>query len=126
MTGDCVLWTGSIDTRGYGYVKADGRTYRAHRLAYEEAHGEIPEGLVIDHLCRVRACVNPDHMEAVTQRVNVLRGESLQAQNARKTECIRGHAFDDENTLLTADGRRQCRTCTNARQLRRYHERKAS
>ncbi len=93
----------------------------AHRFSYELANGPIPEGLQIDHLCRNRGCVRPDHMEAVTPRVNYLRGDSVPAKNARKTECKRGHPFTFQNTLVVErpgfHPSRQCRTCKGMRQL---------
>lgn len=70
----CWLWFGATTERGYGVVVANGRSIRAHRISYETAKGQIPEGLVLDHLCRVHCCVNPDHLEAVTQLENVRRG----------------------------------------------------
>lgn len=95
----------------------DGRKIRktAHRLVYESMVGPIPEGLVLDHLCRNRCCVNPDHLEPVTQRENVLRGQGVAAKNAAKTHCPRGHEYDDENTGFTGEGHRYCRACNKAR-----------
>jgi hypothetical protein len=81
--------------------------------------------LTIDHLCRVRHCVNPDHLEAVTCRENLLRGETLQAANVAKTECPQGHPYDEENTYVYPNGRRDCRTC-NAAACARYRARKAA
>lgn len=88
-----------------GYFRVPGHQY-AHRVAYEGAHGPIPTGLVIDHLCRVRWCCNPEHLEAVTDKVNILRGESPPARNARKTHCERGHEL-----TAKAGGGRHCATC---------------
>jgi len=84
-------------------------------VAYELECGPIPDGLVLDHLCRVRACVRPGHLEAVTQRVNLLRGRTIQAANAAKTHCLRGHRFDSENTYVTSLGQRRCITCKRMR-----------
>lgn len=114
----CWLWTGYIGEGGYGRVyegHSDGRTLMAHRVVYELAVGPIPEGLTLDHLCRVRCCVNPDHVEPVTLRENLLRGETSAAINAAKTRCIHGHAFTPENTYVYADGRRTCRRCIRDR-----------
>ena len=110
-TEGCWLWTASTN-RGYGqyYVKEHGRAIMAHRVAYEALVGPIPPGLVIDHLCRVHACVNPVHLEAVTQRENLLRGVGASAQNALKTRCPKGHAYDDANTMIS-NGQRRCREC---------------
>jgi len=96
---DCWPWRGAIDSGGYGDFRVDGRTEEAHRLAYEYIKGDIPEGLVIDHLCRNRSCVNPFHMEAVTDGVNILRGVGKSAFHARRTECANGHPFDTINTV---------------------------
>jgi hypothetical protein len=112
-TEACWEWTGyGVD--GYGRFWLDGRDVMAHRVSYEWLIGPIPDGLQIDHLCRNRRCVNPAHMEPVTPRTNVLRGVSLQAQNALKTECPRGHTYDAVNTYVSPTGGRYCRTCQQA------------
>ncbi len=118
----CWHWTAGLQSAGYGRFSADGRDIGAHRFAYELLVGPIPEGLHIDHLCRVRHCVNPEHLEPVTQRENILRGECPAALNARMTECPRGHPFDEANTYLTG-GQRTCRTCKLA-SVARSHARK--
>ena len=106
------LFTGSLDKDGYGLMGVTGvGTQRVHRLAYEVLAGPIPEGMEIDHLCRVRNCMNPVHLEAVTRRVNSLRSESFAAINARKTHCIHGHEFTPENTYYRTPTHRQCRQC---------------
>jgi len=88
----CFLWTGNLNRNGYGRYYLGGKKYiMAHRFAYERQRGAIPVGLTIDHLCRVRCCVNPIHMEAVTNKVNVLRGVGRIARQARQTLCHRGH-----------------------------------
>jgi hypothetical protein len=114
MTSDCVLWAGSVSPEGYGYVngKPRGKLY-AHRLAYERIHGPIPVGLEIDHLCRVRHCVNPDHLEAVTRRENQLRGFGLSGVAARRTHCPKGHPYDEANTGRSKHrpNRRVCLAC---------------
>jgi hypothetical protein len=110
----CWLWTAAL-TSGYG---AWGNR-RAHRLVYEALVGPIPQGLQLDHLCRNRACVRPEHLEPVTQQVNLARGNGLPARRARQTECIYGHPFDAANTLVTKFGR-VCRTCNREKaRLRR-------
>jgi len=116
--GDCWEWTGARNAGGYGrYWRGAGRGARfAHVVAYELVYGPVPTGLVLDHLCRNPRCVNPDHLEAVTTRVNiVVRGVGPIAANARKTHCKRGHAFDAVNTYVIRkkNGRvgRACRAC---------------
>lgn len=118
-TESCWLWTGKKQTDGYGQYTPtmDGirRFWSAHRVAYELMVGPIPNGLQVDHLCRVRLCVNPDHLEAVTQTENVLRGVSFAAVNADKTHCSRGHEFTPENTYRRPSGNRDCRACLRLR-----------
>lgn len=96
VTG-CWNWTGKIAHNGYGVGRND---VRSHRFAYEMLVGPIPEGLCIDHLCRNKACCNPEHLEVVTLGENVLRGNSIPARNARKTHCKHGHEFTPENTYI--------------------------
>ena len=118
----CWEWHGAKVGQGYGAVTVAGQTLLAHRVSYEFYVGPIPEGLQIDHLCRNRACVNPDHLEAVLQKANLLRGESFSAKNARKTHCTKGHEFTSENTYRyqRKDGswRRDCRICRAAARRR--------
>lgn len=113
-TDDCWLWTAGQAGAGYGQFSVRGTHVYAHRWSYEQAKGAIPEGLVIDHLCRNRLCVRPSHLEAVTQRTNVLRGETLPAQEVALTHCLRGHEFTPENTRITPTGTRACRPCRAA------------
>jgi hypothetical protein len=110
-TDKCWLWTAGISSNGYGSAWFRGRHYRAHRLAYVEAKGTIPEGLELDHLCRNRLCVNPDHMEPVTHRENILRGESFIAKNAKRQRCIRGHKFSKR--IVKGQEKRVCLICDN-------------
>lgn len=120
---DCIVWTASGNGAGYGAMFiAKGKRVLAHRWAYEYYVGPIPEGLTIDHLCRNRACVNVDHLEAVPHRVNTLRGTSPTAVNATKTHCPEGHAYDEQNTSAPASGSRECRACRRE-QSREYYER---
>lgn len=108
---ECWPWTAARNTKGYGQFKASGKLVPAHRWAYEQIVGKIPDGLQIDHLCRNRGCVNPGHMEPVTSKINTLRGVCPSGLNAVKVECIRGHSFDAPNTIVRPNGSRQCRTC---------------
>lgn len=112
---ECWLWAGTINNTGYGVLKRGGTDHvvvLAHRLAVQLDGREIPEGLVIDHLCRVRHCVNPAHLEIVTNRENVLRGVSPPSQEARKTHCKYGHPLSGENLAHASNGRgRICRAC---------------
>lgn len=93
----------------------DGKRKSGHRVAYEDKYGTIPEGMVLDHLCRNRACINPDHLEVVTQRENIMRGVGVAAKNAQKTHCKRGHEFTGNN-LYRYKGKRMCRQCRNLHQ----------
>lgn len=112
----CWQWSGHINASGYGQVAdIDRRMKLAHRVAYREFVGPIPDGLTIDHLCRNRACVNPAHLEPVTQRENTMRGNTITAHQAAQTHCKRGHEFTPENTYSKKNGGRDCRTCAVAR-----------
>jgi hypothetical protein len=123
----CWLWHGPTIRNGYGRVPG-GRTVLsqygpvpdqplilAHRYTYEFFVGPFPAGLVSDHLCRVRNCANPEHIEPVTSRENTLRGQTNAAENVLKTHCLNGHPFSPENTRVNAKGHRWCRTCERAR-----------
>ena len=106
----CWEWVGAIKSTGYGVYQHAPSSRLAHRAVYEMARGPIPPGLQLAHLCRNPGCINPDHLEAVTNRENSLRGESFSAKNAKKTHCKRGHALSGEN-LYVYQGRRYCRAC---------------
>ena len=107
----CHVWTAARAGGGYGtFAVEHGRMVPAHRVAYMLRHGPIPDGLELDHLCRVRHCVNPEHLEAVTHRENMRRGVSPSRPDM--IHCSRGHAFDAANTYIWAgDGRRRCLIC---------------
>lgn len=114
-TEACWLWLGAQDLQGYGRLGAR----LAHRVSYELFSGPIPEGLEIDHLCRVRSCVNPAHLEPVTHQENMSRSSLIGAHNRDKTHCKRGHEFTPESTRLHLDGARACRICERERVLAR-------
>jgi hypothetical protein len=118
--GGCWLWTGNKNPNGYGRICINYTGTLAHRTSYEIFKGEVPEGLVLDHLCRVRNCVNPEHLEIVTDRINILRGTGFSAKNASKTHCPQGHPYDDKNTRINLDKKgkyqsRHCKTCNKQR-----------
>jgi hypothetical protein len=110
-TEKCWLWIGCRLPSGYGKLRRKGKDWLAHRFIYTNLVGPIPEGLTIDHLCRVRNCVNPEHMELVTQGENTLRGESVSGLAARKTHCPQGHEYSGDNLILQKNGHRKCRFC---------------
>ena len=117
VTETCWLWKAGTHSNGYGkFYSPVG--YLAHQFAYAAWVGPLVRGLQIDHLCRVRHCVNPDHLEQVTPRVNTLRGETPAALNASLQTCRRGHPFDAENTYHR-NGRRHCRACRSAHRASR-------
>jgi hypothetical protein len=122
--GACWDWQGSRTNLGYGQLMLRKKTLLAHRVAWQLIRGEIPAGLQLDHLCRNRGCVNPDHLEPVTVRKNILRGMAPPAKNARKTQCSRGHELSGPNMTIIA-GRRQCKTC-GALRSRMWWKRKQS
>jgi len=126
----CINWTGPIFPNGYGSAtRGRGPRLMAHRLAYETFVGQIADGLVIDHLCSNRRCVNVDHLEPVTQGTNAARGGGLvkaMKKYRARTHCVHGHAYTPENTFVSpATGRRACKQCQREASLRYYHERKA-
>jgi hypothetical protein len=111
-------WISNRAKQGNGYTKMGlcGDTLLTHRVAYEAFVGSIPDGMQIDHLCRQRACCNPEHLEPVTCRENLLRGDTLTAAEAAATHCKRRHPFDETNTYWRADrpGVRGCKACRNS------------
>ncbi len=108
----CWNWKGGIDSKGYGRFYYKGNTRPAHRIAYILLVGKFPEELTVDHLCKNTKCINPSHMEVVTQSVNTLRSNNPMALNARKTHCFKGHKFTPENTYHFSYRKgRQCRVC---------------
>src|SRR5262245_17007433 len=115
----CWVWKGSL-SNGYGILTdVNGKRVRLHRFLWERLNGPVPDGFQLDHLCRVRNCLNPDHLEVVTCRENVLRGIGPAAVNARKVICIHGHPFAGPNLRINKRGDRACRTCVAAESKRR-------
>src|SRR4029079_60680 len=112
--GDCWLWTRSLSRAGYGRLHRDGRWWIAHRYVYAGLVGPIPEGKELDHLCRTPRCVNPDHLEPVTHRENMLRGQTFAGIQSRRTHCPKGHPYTPENTVADRVTHRKCRTCMRA------------
>jgi len=133
---DCILWTGKLNKSGYGYIGNFRRL--AHREAYEAVYGPIPPGMHVDHTCHNglgcllsndcphRRCVNPEHMEVVTEQENIVRGEGVAAIHARTTHCPKGHPYDDKNTYpvqrRSGTWQRQCLVCRRAAALKWYHD----
>ena len=123
--GRCIIWTKGKTDKGYGTIRKDGRTQVVHRVAYEAQNGPVPKGLILDHLCRNRACLNPAHLEPVTHRVNILRGICPTAINARKKICSKGHSLTDKSNMrVRATGGRACRACNRAGNIRYRSRRK--
>jgi hypothetical protein len=116
VSKDCWFWIGSKGRGGYGSFRVDGKNRLAHRVAYELARGTIPPGMTVDHLCRIPACVNPDHLELCSLAENVRRSRS---SNGTKTRCPKGHKYTPENTMLKSwrgqKKHRSCRICFNER-----------
>lgn len=116
------LWTGALDRGGYARIKEGpgrlGGTLYVHRALYERFVGPVPEGMELDHLCRVRHCVNPSHLESVNHQTNVDRGLS-----AKRTHCPQGHPHNEENTHITKAGVQHCRRCDRERKLEKRRQR---
>lgn len=116
----CWIWMASVNACGYGLMNINGRTVSAHRTSYEAFVGPIPQGLHLDHLCRVRCCINPTHLEPVTSKENCQRSARCTA-----THCRYGHEFTPENTFVFAAGKRSCKECARKR-AREYQRRKSA
>lgn len=119
--GDCLVWQGCVMRGGYGVIVFRRKPRLVHRAVYEHFYGPIPVGYEVDHVyekgCRHTGCCNPEHLEAVTPKVNVMRSHNFAGNNARKTHCIHGHELAGDNLLpgpLSRKGHRQCRACAQA------------
>lgn len=125
--GACHEWTGTISVKGYGFVRHSGslggdyRTRLAHRVAFELAHGQINQDDVIDHLCRNRKCVNPDHLEQVSNEENLRRGLGYRLRNGMSSSCVNGHPYTEENTYRNPNNPSdtRCRECARERNRKR-------
>lgn len=111
LAKSCLEWQGYIDDLGYGNAYWNGRSTRVHRITFEAFVETIPDELVLDHICQNRACCEFSHLRAVTQQENVRSGIANAAVNARKTECPKGHTYDEANTRFNKSGNRICRKC---------------
>ena len=114
-SGDCWIWLGAPSDSGYGRVTIKGKLKRVHRVIWETLVGPIAKNLEIDHLCRVRNCVNPDHLEPVTRATNLARGRS----NKPRPFCRRGHEYTPANTYQRKNRERQCRACQRINEKKR-------
>lgn len=115
----CWLWTGHIDDKGYGRFQVKGKWRKAHVCAYESRHGPVPEGKEVGHICKLRACVKPEHLKALTHIENIQMGDiGGHKYHSLKTHCPQGHEYSEENTYRKPNGHRECRTC------QRYQRRK--
>jgi hypothetical protein len=126
--GRCWLWTAALDNKGYGvffFTNSEGKKKgKAHQFSFDLFHGPMPDGHEPDHLCRVTACCRPSHLEAVTHRENMLRGDTIAAKFAAKTHCPQGHPYDDMNTIRNAKGYRRCRICAKAQSRKQSEKRR--
>lgn len=112
LSDGCWKWTAKIHKiTKYGNMRFNEKHYLAHRVSYMIHKGDIPNNLVIDHICNNRYCVNPNHLQAITLRENILRGTGIAAINKRKTHCKNGHNLSGNNLYICPRGKRECRTC---------------
>lgn len=118
----CWLWVGYLNSRGYIERDYNGKRWSMQRLIWTHFYGPIPDGLVVDHLCRIPRCWNPEHLEPVTIKVNTNRGINWERS---KTHCPKGHPYDDVNTFVEKGGWRKCRVCISVRTRKHYAKNKA-
>lgn len=115
LENGCWEWTGKIEKSGYGRFWKNGKSVFAHRFAYEIFNGVIPEKLTVDHLCKNRKCVNPNHLDLATRHENARRGNNKIANNKSITHCPQGHEYDIINTYVKLNGERACKVCSKLR-----------
>jgi len=113
---DCWNWKLWISPLGYGQISFKDKTELVHRVSFQVFIGKIKKNLEINHICRNRKCINPEHLETVSHRENLLKGDTIAAKNDQKTHCLNGHKFTPENTCINPSGERSCRICKNRRQ----------
>lgn len=113
LTNSGCIEFSSDDGMGYSRIFHRGDYYKGHRFVWEGLYGPVPDGLCLDHLCRNKKCVNPEHLEPVTMRENALRGIGITAINSKKVSCHRGHPLSGDNLIIKSDGARNCRQCKN-------------
>lgn len=121
LKNGCWIWVGALSKNGYGSFWFKGKGGSAHNASYRLFVGGVPKDLTIDHLCRMPACVNPNHFELVSIKENIMRGDGVTAVNARKTHCLNGHPFDKENTYIQPSRKygRRCRKCQRIKDAHR-------
>lgn len=115
----CLVWQGATTWDGYGIFSIDGTLYMVHVLTWTWEKGPVPDDMMLDHLCRWRSCARTEHLHPKTGTENTLIGVGPTALNAQKTHCPKGHEYTPDNTIITNEGWRRCRTCEQARQERR-------
>lgn len=123
LSGSCWLWIGELQKNGYGRLRIGSKWQLAHRYSYVVYTGNAIDDLTLDHLCRVRNCVNPRHLKPCSQKENILAAHSQSVAKMRKdqTHCVNGHEFTEKNTYWRRNGCRTCRRCAADCALRRYH-----
>lgn len=119
MDTDCILWDKSYKETGYGQTYFEGKVTRAHKAAWVEANGPVPEGMVIDHLCGNRGCVNVEHLRVVTQQENIMAGKW---NRDNRLTCPKGHPTSQENTMIRNNGKRECAECNRERARANYRK----